>query len=129
MESTGSGTAPGTARRRAAAAALGALAAATLAGCASFREAMALPNSRVMTWNTLNGEIRPGMAQSDVIARIGRPAYTFPVGWQRLEVWNYRFARPEGDCVVFQVSFANATGLVTETGQGPDQACDGPNWS
>ena len=59
--------------------------------------------------------------------RIGHPVSVFPIGWQKLQVWNYRFGGLEGDCVLFQVSFADATGRVTETGQGMDPACDGPN--
>lgn len=71
--------------------------------------------------------IAPGMSQVDVLSRIGRPASIFPIGWQNLRVWNYRFGGLEGDCVLFQVSISNATGLVTEAGQGYDPACDGPN--
>ena len=69
--------------------------------------------------------IRPGQAAADVRLRLGRPAHVFNVGWQKLQVWNYRFAA--GDCVWFQVSIANATQRVTETGIGTDPACDGPN--
>ncbi len=98
-----------------------------LASCASFQQTLALPNSRVMTLRTLNEQISTGMSPNDVVARIGRPASTFPVGWQRSNVWNYRFAPPEGDCVVFQVSFSTVSGVVTETGQGYDSACDGPS--
>jgi len=71
--------------------------------------------------------IMPGMSQTDVLSRIGRPVGVFPVGYQKLQVWNYRFGGLEGDCVVFQVSFANATHMVTETGQGYDSACDAPD--
>ncbi|MGZ5240324.1 MAG: hypothetical protein ACXWIG_08995 [Caldimonas sp.] len=71
--------------------------------------------------------ITPGMSQTDVLSRIGRPVSVFPIGWQNLRVWNYRFGGLEGDCVLFQVSISNATGLVTEAGQGYDPACDGPN--
>ena len=99
------------------------LALAALTACADFKAAMAQPNSRVMTLNTLSSEIKPGMASADVLARIGRPAYSFPIGRQGLSIWNYRFARPEGDCAVFQISVSNATGRVTETGQGPDREC------
>ena len=67
--------------------------------------------------------IRPGMSQQEVLARIGQPAYTFPVGWQQLQVWNYRFGGLEGDCVVFQVSISIVTRAVTETGPGPDPVC------
>ena len=71
--------------------------------------------------------IKPGMTQADVLSRIGRPVGVFPIGYQQLQVWNWRFPNPEGDCVLFQVSFANSTGLVTETGRGYDPACDGPD--
>ncbi len=67
--------------------------------------------------------IRPGMSEEDVLTRIGHPAFVFPVGWQQLRVWNYRFGGLEGDCFVFQVSIGNATHRVTETGQGADPAC------
>ena len=102
-------------------------ASAWLAGCAGFNQTLAMPNSRGMTLQTLNQQVQPGMARPDVLARLGYPSSRFPVGWQKLDVWNYRFAPPEGDCVVFQVSFSTATGLVTETGQGYDSACDGPS--
>ena len=68
--------------------------------------------------------IRPGMRQEDVLVRIGQPAFVFPVGWQKIQVWNYRFAGLEGDCVVFQVSISNADRTVTETGPNTDPACN-----
>jgi hypothetical protein len=68
--------------------------------------------------------ITPGMGQSEVLVRIGRPAFVFPVGWQQLQVWNYRFGGLEGDCVVFQVSISNATRTVTDVGPNTDPACD-----
>lgn len=67
--------------------------------------------------------IQPGMSQAEVLTRLGRPAFIFPVGWQKLQVWNYRFGGLEGDCMVFQVSISNATGNVTESGTGPDPEC------
>ena len=104
-----------------------AAAAALLAGCAGFQTAIAGPNRRTMRIESLSAQVRAGMSQQDVLARIGRPTYTFPVGLQRQTVWNYRFAPPEGDCTVFQVSFGNASGTVVETGQGYDRYCDGSN--
>ena len=68
--------------------------------------------------------ITPGMSQGEVLSRIGRPAFVFPVGWQQLQVWNYRFGGLEGDCVVFQVSISNATHTVAEAGPNTDPACD-----
>ena len=67
--------------------------------------------------------IQPGMPQAEVLTRLGRPAFVFPVGYQRLQVLNYRFGGLEGDCMVFQVSISNATGNVTEAGTGPDPRC------
>lgn len=67
--------------------------------------------------------IQPGMSQREVLTRLGRPAFIFPVGYQKLQVWNYRFGGLEGDCMVFQVSIGNASGNVTEAGTGPDPEC------
>lgn len=69
--------------------------------------------------------IVPGMSSQEVRMRLGRPARVFPVGWQKLQVWNYRYVG--GDCVWFQVSISQGDGRVTETGTGYDPACDGPN--
>ena len=62
------------------------------------------------------------MPQAEVLARLGRPTWIFPVGWQKLQVWNYRFGGLEGDCIVFQVSISNATRTVTDAGTGTDPA-------
>ena len=67
--------------------------------------------------------IQPGMPQAEVLTRLGRPAWVFPVGYQKLQVMNYRFGGLEGDCMVFQVSISNATGNVTEAGTGADPRC------
>jgi len=67
--------------------------------------------------------IQPGMRQAEVLTRLGRPAWVFPVGYQKLQVMNYRFGGLEGDCMVFQVSISNATGNVTEAGTGADPRC------
>ena len=69
--------------------------------------------------------IAPGMTQEQVLARIGTPAFVFPVGWQRLQVWNYRF--DGGDCVWYQVSIAATDRRVVDANIGTDPACDGPN--
>ncbi len=78
---------------------------------------------QVLTPSTF-ATIVPGMAQDEVLTQIGRPAFVFPVGWQQLQVWNYRFGGLEGDCVVFQVSISNATHRVAEAGPNQDPACD-----
>ena len=64
-----------------------------------------------------------GMTEQQVLTRIGRPAYVFPVGWQNLQVWSYRFGGLEGDCRVFQVSISNATRTVADAGPNSDPAC------
>ena len=79
-------------------------------------------SKQVLTPETF-ATITPGLTPEQVLMRIGHPAYVFPVGWQKLQVWSYRFAGLEGDCVVFQVSFSNATGTVTDAGPNTDPAC------
>ena len=69
--------------------------------------------------------IGPGMSASEVRPRLGQPAHVFNVGWQRLQVWNYRFTG--ADCVWYQVSIGQASQRVTEAGMGYDPKCDGPN--
>ncbi len=68
--------------------------------------------------------IVPGLPAADLRMQFGRPAHVFSVPWQKLHVWNYRYAG--GDCVWFQVSVSDATQRVTEAGMGTDPACDGP---
>ena len=79
-------------------------------------------SQQVLTPQTF-ATITPGLTYEQVLMRIGHPAYVFPVGWQKLQVWSYRFAGLVGDCVVFQVSFSNATGTVTDAGPNTDPAC------
>ena len=69
--------------------------------------------------------IVPGMSSQQVRMQLGRPAHVFNVGWQNLQVWNYRFFG--GDCVWFQVSIGNADRRVTEASMGMDPACDAPS--
>jgi hypothetical protein len=79
-------------------------------------------SQQVLTLQTF-ATIQPGMPQAEVLTRLGRPAFVFPVGYQKLQVMNYRFGGLEGDCMVFQVSISNATGNVTEAGTGTDPRC------
>jgi hypothetical protein len=80
-------------------------------------------SQQVLTPQTF-ATITRGMTQDQVLATIGHPAFAFPVGWQKLQVWNYRFGGLEGDCVVFQVSISNETRTVTDTGPNTDPVCD-----
>ena len=79
-------------------------------------------SKQVLTPETF-ATITPGLTPEQVLMRIGHPAYVFPVGYQKLQVWNYRFAGMEGDCVVFQVSISNVTGIVSDAGPNTDPAC------
>ena len=86
-------------------------------------------SQQVLTPETF-ATITPGLTPEQVLMRIGHPAFVFPVGYQQLQVWNYRFGGLEGDCVVFQVSISNATHTVTDAGPNTDPACDhGPDRS
>ena len=67
--------------------------------------------------------IAPGMTPADVGMRLGRPAGTYFIGWQKRSVWYYRYAAER--CVLFEVSF-NGAGRVLETGPGVDPVCNAP---
>ena len=67
----------------------------------------------------------PGTARDAVRLQLGRPADISYVPWQKLQVWNYRYAG--ADCVWFQISISDVTHLVTEASTGLDPACDGPS--
>jgi hypothetical protein len=69
--------------------------------------------------------VTPGMTQDEVLARIGRPVHVTGIGWQKQQLWSYRFAGLEGDCVVFQVAIADDTHTVTDAGTNMDPACGG----
>ncbi|MEO7336307.1 MAG: hypothetical protein ABIV63_06980 [Caldimonas sp.] len=69
-------------------------------------------------------KVAPGQSSDDLRMRLGRPAQVFNIGWQNLQVWNYRF--PAADCVWYQVSIDDSR-RVKESNYGTDPACDGPN--
>ena len=71
--------------------------------------------------------ITPGMTQDQVLARIGRPIHVTGIGWQKQQLWSYRFSSLENECIVFQVAIADATRTVTDAGPNMDPACNGPN--
>ncbi len=86
-------------------------------------------DGRLLSWDQVLTEknffeVRPGQTQDEVIRRLGRPSTTFPIGRQRIVVWNYRYETPF--CQWFQVSIGTAPdtlGRVTEVGFGPDPLC------
>lgn len=88
------------------------------------RRGLLVKNTQVLSLRNFES-IAIGTPAYDVRFRLGRPAQIFGVGWQDLQVWNYRWF--EGDCVWYQISISNKTQLVTNGSQGPDPICDGPN--
>ena len=66
--------------------------------------------------------IVPGMPQDEVRFRLGPPTEVVGAGWvDHYRVWTYRYL--PGDCVVFQVSIADADKRVTQAGIGSDLNC------
>ena len=92
-----------------------------------FDAAGLLVSSRQVLTPEVFATITPGMTQDQVLARIGRPVHTVGIGWQKQQLWSYRFPSPEGDCVVFQVAIADTTHTVTDSGPNMDPACDAPD--
>jgi hypothetical protein len=68
--------------------------------------------------------IQPGWTSQQVLARFGRPTWTFGVRQENLTIWNYRFNR--NDCIIYQVS-VRPDGTVRDGSTGYDPACDSPN--
>jgi hypothetical protein len=66
-------------------------------------------------------EIKAGMTAADVLARIGKPSTTWPIGWQQQTVWSYRYESPF--CQWFMVGM-NPRGEVADTAYGPDPICE-----
>lgn len=64
--------------------------------------------------------ITPGMAQDDVLQRLGRPSTTQGLGRSRGVVWNYRYENPF--CQWFQVEISQQQ-QVRSTGYGQPPEC------
>ena len=88
-----------------------------LAACA------AIPPVPYLTENDF-ATIQPGMTQAEVIARFGRPTWTFGVWQEHLTIMNYRYSHSA--CTIYQVS-VRPDGTVRDAGPAWDPACDGPN--
>ena len=95
-----------------------------VSGCATGAGRSAAGDWKVLNERSFDG-IGPGMPAAEVRQRLGQPAHVFNVGWQRLQVWNYRWAG--ADCVWYRVSIGQESQRVTEAGTGYDPKCDGPN--
>ena len=75
---------------------------------------------QVLTESNFNA-IRAGMTPDDVLSRIGRPATTWPIAYQRQIVWSYRYESPF--CQWFMVGMGQE-GKVVDTAYGPDPLCE-----
>ena len=84
-----------------------------------------LVTSRQVLTPEVFATITPGMPEDEVLMRIGRPAHIAGIGWQKQQLWSYRFTGLEGECVVFQVAIADDTHTVTDAGPNMDPACGG----
>jgi len=86
-------------------------------------------DGRLLSWEQVLTEnnffqVQIGETKEAVVERLGRPSSTFPIGRQRIVVWNYRYETPF--CQWFQVSIGTAPaslGRVTDVGFGPDPMC------
>lgn len=75
--------------------------------------------SQVLTEENFN-TLHAGMAQADVLSRIGHPSESSTIAWQKRALWSYRYETPF--CQWFQVGIDRA-GKVVDTGYGPDPLC------
>ncbi len=77
---------------------------------------------QVLTEDHFN-RVRAGTPADELRRTLGRPSETRPGGWQRGQVWSYRYETVMGLCQWFQVSL-NDSGLVTDSAYGIDPHCD-----
>jgi outer membrane protein assembly factor BamE (lipoprotein component of BamABCDE complex) len=77
---------------------------------------------QVLTESRFNA-IQAGMTANDVLAQIGHASETYYIGWQKQNVWAYRYESPF--CVWFQVGL-DQQGKVVDTAYGPDPICEHP---
>ena len=82
-------------------------------------------DGRVLRWEQVLREdqfnlIVPGMTTDEVRFRIGRPGEVSGI-WRGATVWSWRYETPF--CQWFRVGLG-ATGVVEDTGYGPDPLCD-----
>lgn len=94
------------------------LAASLATGCAAYVGAGRAPIDADFT------ALQPGMTREQVLARVGRPNWTFGVRQEDLSIWNYR--NDHASCLIWQVSI-RPDGTLRDVGTSPDPACDGPS--
>ncbi len=83
---------------------------------------------RVTAWQQVLTEenfnrVEAGQTGEQLLMQLGRPAETRPGGWQRGQVWSYRYDTVMGLCQWFQVSLDDH-GVVTSSAYGIDPRCD-----
>lgn len=66
-------------------------------------------------------DLQIGMAQGEVLRRVGRPSDVSFLSRQRHQLWSYRYETPF--CIWFQVSI-DTVGRVAELGHNADPLCD-----
>jgi hypothetical protein len=88
-----------------------------LSGCASIGPSPSVTENDFAT-------IEPGMTRDEVVARFGRPTWTFGVRQENLTIMNYRYSH--SSCTIYQVS-VRPDGTVRDAGSAWDPKCDGPN--
>ena len=88
-----------------------------LAGCAAIGPVPSVTENDFAT-------IQPGMTRDEVVARFGRPTWTFGVRQENLTIMNYRYSH--SSCTIYQVS-VRPDGTVRDAGSAWDPKCDGPN--
>ena len=99
--------------------ALSAVALLALSGCAAIGPASAVTENDF-------ADIQPGMTRDQVVARVGRPTWTFGVWQEGLTILNYRYSHSA--CTIYQVS-VRPDGKVRDASPAWDPQCDGPSRS
>jgi predicted small lipoprotein YifL len=79
-----------------------------------------LASAQVLGESRFNA-IRSGMDQQQVLRALGRPSTIWHLGFQRQNVWAYRYENPF--CQWFQVGMGY-DGKVVDTAYGPDPRCE-----
>jgi len=88
-----------------------------LAGCAAIGPVPSVTENDFAT-------IQPGMTRDQVVARFGRPTWTFGVWQENLTILNYRYSH--SSCTIYQVS-VRPDGTVRDASPAWDPKCDGPS--
>jgi len=85
-------------------------------------------SGRVVGWTQVLDEsnfatLEPGATREEVLYRFGHPSEVYPIGWQKIDVWAYRYPTYFSLCQWWQVGMSR-DGKVTGTSYGIDPRCD-----